>query len=218
MGRENVFRYYAHHASDYDAEHGRDQEHDIALRYIASLSRGLSCASVLDVGCGTGRGISFLTDFGFDVLGVDPVEEMLLVAARKGVPRERLISGSAEHLPFSDCSFDVVMELGVFHHVQDTQAALSEMLRVCRRAIFLSDENRFSYGGPLRRMATTLLCDMRLFRTAYWASTGGKGYRYSDGDGIAYSFSVWDAYPQLMDWGDRVFCRSFRPKAAQTVC
>jgi hypothetical protein len=77
------------------------------------------------------------------------------------------------------------------------------MLRVARKAVVLSDENRFAYGSFPERLAKLALCKTGLFPAFYWLKTGGKGYRYSEGDGIAYSYSVFDALPQFSKWADR---------------
>jgi hypothetical protein len=43
-----------------------------------------------------------------------------------------------------------------------------------------------------------------MFRAAYLLKTAGKGYRFSEGDGLAYSYSVFDALEVLSEWSDRV--------------
>ncbi len=35
--------------------------------------------------------------------------------------------------------------------------------------------------------------------------TRGRGYTISEGDGLAYSYSVYFSYDYLRKWGDRVF-------------
>jgi hypothetical protein len=78
------------------------------------------------------------------------------------------------------------------------------MLRVSRKAVFLSDENRFAHGSMLFRWAKLALCKAGIFRAAYQLKTSGKGYRFSEGDGLAYSYSVFDSIKPLSNWADRV--------------
>jgi hypothetical protein len=78
------------------------------------------------------------------------------------------------------------------------------MLRVARRAVFLSDNNRFGHGPFVSR-----LLKLALYRTGLWSTvnrikTGGRGYRISEGDGLSYSYSVYDSLPQLNEWADRI--------------
>jgi hypothetical protein len=34
--------------------------------------------------------------------------------------------------------------------------------------------------------------------------TGGKGYRITEGDGLAYSYSVYDSFGLIAGWADRL--------------
>ncbi len=44
------------------------------------------------------------------------------------------VLGSADMLPFANCSFDGVWSIGLLHHLSDNlaQRAITEMIRVCR--------------------------------------------------------------------------------------
>jgi ubiquinone/menaquinone biosynthesis C-methylase UbiE len=198
-------KYYAETAKEYDEMHGLDVEHQRAIDIIIALSKMSGARSILDVGCGTGRGLLRFLDSGLSAKGIEPVQELLNVARKKNVPDDCIYNGVAERLPFSDGEFDVACELGVFHHIKNPKPALHEMMRVASKAIFLSDENRFAYGSPLRRVSSLALAKMKIFDYAYYLKTLGKGHRYSDGDGVAYSYSVYDAYDELYDWADRIF-------------
>ena len=81
---------------------------------------------------------------------------------------------------------------------------IDEMIRVARKAIFLSDENRFGMGSWPARLGKLLLCRTGVFKSMYYVKTLGKGHRYSEGDGVAYSYSVYDAYEALSEWADRI--------------
>ena len=81
---------------------------------------------------------------------------------------------------------------------------VKEMLRVARRAVFLSDANRFGQGSKLSRALKLLLCKGRMCGMANWVKTGGKGYTFSEGDGVAYSYSVFDSYGTVSEWAERI--------------
>lgn len=71
-------------------------------RYLETLLSGLSTpASILDVGCGTGRPIAeFVLALGHRVTGIDQSEELLAIA------RERFPQGTWIHAPIEEYVFE----------------------------------------------------------------------------------------------------------------
>ena len=199
-------KYYAQTAGVYDQMHLMDQEHNLALSYIESELSRLGLNSVLDVGCGTGRGVMRLLAAGFDVKGVEPVAALLKSGmSSHNLPPERMIEGSGEALPFAEQSFDAVMELGVLHHVPNPAVVVREMTRVARHAIFLSDSNRFGQGRFLWRLFKVAAWKLGLWPVLDWIRTRGKGYTISKEDGLAYSYSVYDSFDVLAEWADAIY-------------
>lgn len=206
-------RHYSRGAEKYQRSHvSANDPHTVALRYIGALADMAAVRSILDVGTGTGRGVRFFLDRGLQALGLDPIPEMLQVGRREyDLGADDLVLGVGEALPFRDQSFDAVMELGSLHHLPNSERVVREMARVARRAVFLSDDNRFGRGRvPTRAMKATLH-HLGLYDATLRLWTGGKGYTYSEGDGVGYSYSVYDAYGILGRWADRIF---FIPTAA----
>lgn len=97
--------------------------------------RELACSDpaldVLEVGCGTGHWLAMLDHAGVEAVGLDPSAGMLARAAGK-IPRDRLLAGRAEQLPFAGDTFDVVYCVNVLHHVTGKRVFLSEARRVLR--------------------------------------------------------------------------------------
>jgi SAM-dependent methyltransferase len=90
-------------------------------------------ARVLDVGCGSGRWTRFAADRAAFVDGVDPSDAARVAAmATKSCPNVRITHASVETLPFPDRAFDVVMSVGVLHHVPDPEAAIARVARCVR--------------------------------------------------------------------------------------
>ncbi len=87
-------------------------------------------AKILDIGCGTGRFLPYLSEHN-DITGADLSESMLLQAAQK-TPKARLLSASAIQLPFADNSFDAVYSVRVIQHIRDQEKMIAEMIRVCK--------------------------------------------------------------------------------------
>jgi ubiquinone/menaquinone biosynthesis C-methylase UbiE len=200
--------YYAQTASQYDEMHAADpwDEHYIALQIVHSISDLLGIQTFLDVGAGTGRAALFFRNKGKEIRGVEPIQALIKQATAKGLPENMIVCGDGRSLPFHDQSFDAVIECGVLHHVAEPPVVLKEMMRVARKAVFLSDSNRFGQGGLGARVAKLALYKMGLWRAARYVQTRGKYYTISDGDGLAYSYSIYDSYDELAEWADMIWC------------
>jgi ubiquinone/menaquinone biosynthesis C-methylase UbiE len=198
--RHKQLRYYRAIAESYDSMYHSQDEHYVALQLISAYIRMLNIKSVLDTGCGTGRGMRYLLDNhpGIFVAGNDVSEDLIDVAVRRnGIPRENIICASSDMLPFDDNHFDAVLELGVLHHVPHPETIVTEMVRVAKRAVFISDCNRFGHSRWPLRVVKAILYRAGLWGVANWLNNRGKVYSESAGDGIAYSYSVFDSIPTL---------------------
>ena len=112
----------------------------IERRILSSLKRygfaDLSSKKVLEVGCGTGHWLREFTKWGArpeNVCGVDLLRDRLSKARISCSPAVRLQCGSAAELPFSDASFDLVLQSTVFTSILDPdlkRRAAAEMMRV----------------------------------------------------------------------------------------
>lgn len=180
-------------------------EHYAALRFIDILCDRFQLESLLDVGSGTGRGIKFLLDRRRNVHGIEPVKALIEQAELRGVPKGLILEGSGYSLPFEDASFDAVFECGVLHHVREPHRVVSEMLRVARKAVFLSDSHRFGQGRYAARILKLGLYKCNLWHIARFIQTKGKMYTISEGDGLGYSHSVFDSHSQLANWADTIW-------------
>lgn len=211
-------RYYSVTAREYDAMHVcGDHEHAEALDYVSAFSRAIGVGTILDVGSGTGRAEAYFADQPIQVVGVEPVHAMLEEAVRKtGVSSSQLVRGSGHSLPFPSGSFDAVCEFGVLHHVPNPNSLVQEMMRVARKAIFLSDDNRFGQGRLSMRLLKLALSKAHLWRMANFVKTKGKMYIYTEGDGVSYAYSVYDSYDQLAQWADRVILMPTRQSSASS--
>jgi SAM-dependent methyltransferase len=92
---------------------------------------------VLDLGSGAGTDSLIAAQMVGDqghVTGVDMTPEMLAKArasaAKMGAQNVEFVEAEAEHLPFPDGSFDVVISNGVIDLVPDKDAVFSELHRV----------------------------------------------------------------------------------------
>lgn len=193
-------QYYADTAAKYDAMQISDQdEHQLALAILSAMIEFHGIKSVLDVGSGTGRALRYLKARHPDVrfVGIEPVEALRKVGHAAGLTTEELRDGDINALNAANGEFDLVCEFAVLHHVPKPELAVGEMLRVARKAIFISDANNFGQGGPLARLLKQVINAVGLWRLFDWIRTGGKGYHLSAGDGLFYSYSVFNNFEQI---------------------
>ena len=85
------------------------------------------------------------------------------------------------------------------HHVDDPDRAIREMLRVASRAVLISDVNNFGEGASWAKL---VLRSLRLWPLVVKVKTRGRGWHFSDGDGVFYSYSLFSSLPLLQEAGD----------------
>ena len=192
--------YYRMTADQYDQMHvSSADEHAIALAFLVSMIDFFGIQSILDVGSGTGRALLAIKRAypALRVVGIEPSPELRAQGHRKGLSPRELIDGDAQALLFEDESFDLVCEFGALHHIPKPQLAVCEMLRVARKGIFISDGNNFGQGSLVSRYAKQVINALGLWPVADFIKTRGRGYMISDGDGLAYSYSVFNDYDEI---------------------
>ena len=192
--------YYERTADHYEAMHVcAGDEHGLALALFAGIARRNGARAVLDVGAGTGRALELL---GAELpatrlVGIEPSEALRGVGHAKGLSEDQLIGGSGEALPFADDAFDFVIETGMLHHVPDPAKVVAEMVRVARLGVMISDSNKFAQGGWALRKVKALIDMAGLWKPFIWLQTRGKMAKWSEGDGLFYSYSVFNNYAQI---------------------
>jgi ubiquinone/menaquinone biosynthesis C-methylase UbiE len=108
-------RRYDSTAGIYDERYTRIQreKYEVVKKYLPK-----NAARILDLGCGTGMFLEELTKRSKLVVGVDSSVEMLSIA-RKRVGVTSLVCADADHLPFLDRSFDVVVSVTLLQNVPE---------------------------------------------------------------------------------------------------
>lgn len=125
------------HRAFYDAEAparaGRPLDPDrLRVRddFVGRL-RAAGAASVLEIGCGTGRDAAALAGAGIAYVGLDLSAGPASVVRAAG---HRVVVGSATHLPLTDGSVDAVWSASTLMHLpaDGLRMALDEVARVVR--------------------------------------------------------------------------------------
>ena len=103
---------------------GQDRRLSLIRRYVDLDNR-----RILDVGCGLGMYVEKFRRYSHDVYGVDIDPDKVAKASAK-LPN--ILQAPAEHLPFDEGTFDVVLLHEVIEHVEDDRMAIREAYRCLR--------------------------------------------------------------------------------------
>jgi demethylmenaquinone methyltransferase/2-methoxy-6-polyprenyl-1,4-benzoquinol methylase len=148
---------------------------------------------VLDLAAGTATSTQPFAEDGADVIACDFSLGMLRVGIRQR-PHLPFVAGDATGLPFADDSFDAVTISFGLRNVQDTSAALAEMLRVTRpggRLVVCE------FSAPTNRAFRTVYSEYlmkALPKVATRVSSNPDAYVY-----LAESISAWPDQQALAD-------------------
>lgn len=92
---------------------------------------------VLDVGCGGGIYVKYLSQRGYEIKGVD-------LTLPSGLSRDsRFVKGDIRNLPFKENSFDTVIAFEVLEHLDDVglKRAINELRRITKHNVIISVPN-----------------------------------------------------------------------------
>lgn len=204
--------YYQVRASSYQSSEEMEFEHTLSICAMAGIAKKHGWVSFLDVGAGSGRGMILLNKLIPDVaiLGIEPVEALREIALKRQLPGQ-IVEGNATSLQYPNLHFDCVYATGILHHIAKPRLALSEMWRVTKHALVLSDLNNFGCGGPAQKAFSHALRFIRLWTTFQFIKNGFKHEKFSVGDGTHYSYSLFDDIPFLESLGAKVYLLTTRP-------
>lgn len=120
-----------------------------ALRFANFLKENNFWGSIVDVGCGDGRDAEIFLQTGFDVLGIDNSETVIL-EARKKHPNLEFQIQNAENLSFKENSVGALYMINVIHYLKK-EKAIREILRVMKPGgyffIHFNEEIRDKFGN-----------------------------------------------------------------------
>jgi len=95
------------------------------------------------------------------------------------------------------------------------------MLRVARKVVVISDAHRFGQGPLPLQILQLLLFKLKLWESFDFLRTRGTGHQVSAGDGVFYSYSVYDNLRQIQRGAAASrSCPSVKraPEAGSTLC
>ena len=121
-------------AGVYDATRWSGVPPEVMKRLLNEMKEVFAgCRTILDVGVGTGRFAEYLSNSGFDVVGIDVSLSMMAKAREKGV--RNLVQADAHYLPFRDRVFDGGIMVHVLHLARDWVQVVLEAGRVTGKIV-----------------------------------------------------------------------------------
>ena len=217
-----MVEYYSRTGPQYNTWHcnrGDSSSHNFAVREISRTMREVHAHSLLDVGCGTGRGVRAALDLGYDAVGLDISADLLAIARKElSIPEDRLIHGDATKLPFPDSRFDVSCILGALHHSAQPHKIIGEMIRVTKKAIIVSDEANHLSGGIKQVLLRLGLFDI-VYRLLFQRPVRTvRRQTDSEQDGPTFVFSIEEIIPTLKRYFPRFRCLTFYKFGRYQIC
>ncbi|WP_126443907.1 class I SAM-dependent methyltransferase [Sulfuricystis multivorans] len=90
---------------------------------------------IIDFGCGDGAFAYWLTQYGAQVVGIDPTHEAIVLGRKRHLTQGSqaiLLTASGYATPFADASFDGLISSDVIEHVQHPDRFLAEIHRLLK--------------------------------------------------------------------------------------
>ena len=108
---------------------------DARKNHALNVLREYKPGSLLDVGCGRGEMLDAAENMGFDVRGVEIVDDL--------IDGTRVVRGKSTKIPFPTKSFDYLVCLDVIEHLlpEDTEDTFKEFARVAKKKILVCIAN-----------------------------------------------------------------------------
>lgn len=133
---ERTAAYFAAHAGDWERLRSLHVEETRVEEAVRDILGDRPFGALLDIGTGTGRMLTLLSDRFERAVGVDASHDMLAAARteldRAGLTRARVQHGDVHALGLARDAFDVVTVHQVLHYLDDPGSAIREAARALR--------------------------------------------------------------------------------------
>ena len=116
-----------------ELEKGREQRGNLQtnLEFLDETGLLKKSDKILEIGCGIGSVVDALSEKGHSVIGTDISQEAINYGLKKYGPIDLQVQ-PAEHLPYPDESFDVVLSFDLFEHIARIEMHVQEVVRVLK--------------------------------------------------------------------------------------
>jgi SAM-dependent methyltransferase len=133
--------------------------------------------TLVDLGCGSGFWLPNYADEAARVIGVEPDERLVPLAANRDT-RVPVVAGSAEHIPLDDGTVDVVHARFAYFYPPGVEAGLAEVMRILRPGgvlVVVDNDQRSGEFAKLLAASPWAAPQGRADTTdAWWAARGAE--------------------------------------------
>jgi ubiquinone/menaquinone biosynthesis C-methylase UbiE len=121
------------------------------IKDIMEKTRLKKSSKIIDIGCGSGKGLSYFREFGFkNSIGIDFSSNALENCKMKGFDINKdVFLMDASKTKFKNKSFDLVYAEGLLEHYKNFMPLAKEFARLSRRYILIAQPDHFSIMGRL---------------------------------------------------------------------
>ncbi len=185
------------------------------LKYLRALNMVKAERSrvVLDLGCGSGSLLRYLSRVFDDVMGLEIDLMCLREIAQLDIPTISLLCTDGRRLPFASGSVDIVYSIGVLEHMDHVQECVAEVHRILRKrgsfiigspvesglalalkAIFnklasYESEEKVSFASALKTFSLRTKTERtHFYHVGKDSQFGHKGYRWEDMLGLVRKY------------------------------
>ena len=158
--------------------------------------------AAVDIGCGTGDFVRWMTEQGAAATGVDSVEMLARAAEAPRIGDEKYLVGTAQDVPLENGCADAALYLASFHHVpaKEMRRAVEECGRILKpggTAIFVEPVGE---TGSYYEVVRLVEDERDIQAKAYEAikAAGNAGLRMT-GEGMYYLERSFQDYIRLLD-------------------
>lgn len=151
-----------------------------SFRNVEQFGDFKSTDRVLDIGGGTGRTAQFLVGKVEEIVVLDNLPAMIAQCQQKA--NLKCVIGNAEHLSFSDSSFDKIIMIDAFHHFSNQEQVIREVNRVLGpqgRVVIEEFNPNTKYGKFIVGMERVLRIQSKFYNPLdlkrLWLSHGFEG-------------------------------------------
>lgn len=184
--RQRVRRSFDAQAHEYD-RHAVVQKR-VLDRLLRLLPSGITFGRILDIGSGTGALLQKLAALYPEsrLTGVDMAFGMGVAAQGKTSVNSRIkyVTADAEHLPFDESSFDLVLSTSTFQWLERLEPAFGELKRVLRPG------GRFCFALFGKQTLFELRDSYRHAVEKYGDGTVDRTHSFKDSDDVAAALGV----------------------------
>ena len=143
------------HEKVFESDPGHADESSPWYQIVLEFLPPVQGKKILEIACGRGGFSRFLGSRGATVCGADFSTSAVAIARKRLLDYPSLagtvsyMQADAQHMPFAEGSFDMVISCETIEHVPDPAAAVREMYRVCKPGgtLYLTTPNYLNLMG-----------------------------------------------------------------------